>query len=112
MSILSWENWKANEKRLRGSDIRSLLKGTQLNQNGILLLADEWGGSERYEVALAMYGKLPEYREKQQVLDLRWFPLSHLPISDFTALESTFPIAIHGYRKKQNIPKHFCISHL
>ncbi|MEC7985158.1 MAG: leucine-rich repeat domain-containing protein [Myxococcota bacterium] len=90
MSIKCWSEWVEKRNRLRSRDIQSLLDGTHLHENGILQLSDNWGGSERYEIALAMYGRLPEYRNEQKVLDLRWIPLSHLTVSGFSVLEELY----------------------
>ena len=90
MSISSWEKWEESEGRLRHADIRALLEGTELSEQGVLSLPKGWGGTERYAVALAMYARLPAYQEAQRVLDLRWIPLSRLPVAGFSVLEEIY----------------------
>ena len=90
MSILSWSDWLSQKDKLRLHDIQKILDSTQLSASGILTLPDGWGGTERYDVALALYAQIPEYQEQQRILDLRWQPLSQLPIAGFSALEEVY----------------------
>jgi len=86
---MNWQALRAYPK-LKPNKIRELLVGTTLKSNGKLIVEDGWGGEDRYTMALALYAQLPERSREQKVLDLRWLPISRLPIEGFAFLEELY----------------------